>query len=143
MLTAHQTPTPRLPEAAIIAERGLATAMIDVSDGLSADLGHLCDASGVGARLWVEAIPIDAPTRRVATVLREDPVSWALGGGEDYELLFTVPLQAADAIGDAVRRRTGTAVTVIGEILPAEEGRWLLFPDGRQLPLTPRGWTHF
>lgn len=143
VLAAHRTPTPRLPEAAIIAQSGLATAMIDVSDGLSADLGHLCDASEVGARLWVEAIPIDGPTRRVASVLGEDPAGWALGGGEDYELLLTAPPQAANTIGDAVHWGTGTPVTVIGEILPAEEGRWLFLPGGRQVPLVPRGWTHF
>lgn len=143
LLAAHQTPTPRLREAQAIAAAGGATAMIDVSDGLAADLEHLCDASGVGARLRVDALPIDAPTHRVAEAAGQDAREWALGGGEDYELLFTARPQAVEEIRAAVRKATGTPVSVIGEILAADAGRALVLPDGHEAPLSPRGWTHF
>ena len=143
VLEAHLTPTPRLREAQAIVAAGGATAMIDVSDGLLQDLGHICDASGVGVRVWAAALPVDEPTRRVAEAMGKDALEWALGGGEDYELLFTARPEAVDAIVAAVRQATGTPVSVIGEILPAAEGRRLVLPDGREGELAARGWTHF
>lgn len=143
LLAAHETPTPRLAEARAIVSAGGATAMIDVSDGLSADLGHICDASGTGARLWADALPIDGPTRRVASAAGKDVLEWALGGGEDYELLFTASPDRAEALTQAVQEATGTPVSVIGEVTEAAQGRRLVFPDGREAELTPRGWVHF
>lgn len=143
VLEAHLTPTPRLKEAQAIVAAGGATAMLDVSDGLAQDLGHICDASGVGVRVWAAAVPIDGATRRVAAAAGRDVLEWALGGGEDYELLLTARPEAVDAIVAAVGQATGTPVTVIGEILPAAEGRHLVLPDGREVELAPRGWTHF
>ncbi|MDI6895334.1 MAG: thiamine-phosphate kinase [Bacillota bacterium] len=143
VLAAHQTPTPRLGEAAAIAATGCATAMIDVSDGLAADLGHICDASGVGALVRGDVLPIDEATRRVAQAARRDSLEWALTGGEDYELLFSAPADAVDAIRVAVREATGTPVSVVGEILPAAAGRILVLADGRRVPLGARGWKHF
>ena len=143
VLEAHLTPTPRVAEARVIVESGGATAMVDVSDGLTQDLGHLCDAGGVGVRLWASSVPVDEATRRVAAAAGRDVWEWALGGGEDYELLFTAEPRAAPAIAEAVRQATGTPVSIIGEILPAERGRWLVLPDGREVALTGRGWSHF
>ncbi|MDI6823394.1 MAG: thiamine-phosphate kinase [Bacillota bacterium] len=143
VLAAHQTPTPRLGEAAAIAGVGAATAMIDVSDGLAADLGHICDASGVGALLRADALPIDDATRGVAHAAGRDPLEWALTGGEDYELLFTAPPDAVNTIRSAVLQSTGTTVSVVGEILPASAGRTLVLPDGRRVPLGAHGWKHF
>lgn len=143
VLEAHLTPTPRLREAQAIVAAGGATAMIDVSDGLAQDLGHICDASGVGVRVWAAALPVDEATRRVAAAAGRDVLELALGGGEDYELLFTARPDAADAIVAAVREATGTPVAVIGEVVPAEAGRRLVLPDGRETELAPRGWRHF
>jgi len=143
VLAAHQVPTPRLPEARAIAATGGATAMIDVSDGLAADLGHICEASGVGALVRADALPIDGATRRVAQAAGTDPLEWALAGGEDYELLFTARPEKVEAIRTAVQEATGTPVSVVGEILPAAAGRLLVLPDGRRVPLAARGWKHF
>jgi thiamine-monophosphate kinase len=143
VLAAHQTPTPRLVEARAIAATGGVTAMIDVSDGLAADLGHICEASGVGALLRADALPVDGATRRVAQAAGTDPLEWALAGGEDYELLFTVRPDKVEEIRTALQQATGTGVSVLGEILPATEGCLLALPDGRRVPLAARGWKHF
>lgn len=143
LLARHFTPTPRLPEAAVIARLGLATAMIDLSDGLSSDVGHICDRSRVGVRVWAERLPISPATRRVAALTGRAPWRLALEGGEDYELCFTAPPEAAEALAGAVSRETGTPVSVIGEILRAEEGRWLVLEAGQEMPLEARGWEHF
>ncbi len=143
LLARHLTPTPRLAESAVIAWSGLATAMIDISDGLSSDLGHICQRSGVGARVWVERLPISAATRRVAGLINKAPWHLALTGGEDYELCFTAPPEAAEGLTEAVSRETGTPVTVVGEILPEAEGRRLVLEDGREVLLEAKGWEHF
>lgn len=143
LLERHLTPTPRLKEARVIARSRQATAMIDVSDGLSSDVGHICDRSGVGVRLWAERIPISDALRQVAAVTERPAWDWALAGGEDYELCFTAPPEKAEALAREVTAVTGTAVTVVGEILPAESGRWVVLPDGRKAPLEAKGWRHF
>jgi thiamine-monophosphate kinase len=137
------TPTPRLREAAVIAQSRQATAMIDLSDGLSSDIGHICEASGVGVRLWAERLPMAAGMPEVAARCGEAALELALSGGEDFELCFTTPKGVAAALADRVQRQTGTPVTVIGETLPPEAGRVLVLPDGREVLLEARGWEHF
>lgn len=137
------TPTPRLSESAAIARTQRATAMIDLSDGLSSDVGHICERSDVGVRLWVERLPIPESVRHVADQTGEPAWDLALSGGEDFELCFTVPPDAVDEVVDAVKAETGTRVTVVGEIWPAGEGRRLVLEDGREVPLEARGWQHF
>jgi thiamine-monophosphate kinase len=117
--------------------------MIDVSDGLAADLGHLCDASGVDLRVEAELLPVAEVARQVARELGGDPLAWALAGGEDYELAFTAPPARVDALIAAVGRAGGTPVHVIGEILPHGEGRNLKQSDGSTTPLAADGWKHF
>ena len=141
-IRAHLTPTPRVREGAAIAATGLATAMLDLSDGLSSDIGHLCDQSGVGVALNIGALPISAQARAVASWLKLRPLELAVAGGEDYELLFTAPPEAEAALVAAVRAVSSTLVTCIGLILPAADGRWL--SDGlASQPLTAGGWDHF
>lgn len=142
-LTRHFTPTPRLAEAAVIARSRQATAMIDLSDGLSSDIGHICEQSGVGVRLWAAALPIAPAARAIAAARGEPPWNIALAGGEDYELCFTAPPDAAASLAAAIQEQTGAPVTVVGEILPAEAGRWMRLPEGDAIPLAPRGWEHF
>lgn len=143
VLARHLTPTPRLREGRVIASSRLATAMIDISDGLAGDIGHICERSGVGVRIWAEALPISEATKAIAQSAGKDPLDWALFGGEDYELLFTAPPDRAEELAERVRRETGTQVTVIGEILPAEAGMSLLLPHGKEVPLHRGGWDHF
>jgi thiamine-monophosphate kinase len=131
-------PEPRI--AAGIALRGLATAVIDVSDGLAADLGHVLEASGVGARVQLARLPLSETYRELQA--RRD-IGWepALAGGDDYELCFTVP---AAREAELKRRAAGTgcSITAIGEI-ESGSGVRLVAPDGSDYPLSRAGYDHF
>jgi thiamine-monophosphate kinase len=138
----HRVPTPRVAESGLIRASGWATAMIDLSDGLVTDLGHIATESGVGARVDVDALPVSDPTRAAAAALGVDPLGWALSGGEDYELLFTaIPDRAAD-LAREVTQRTGTPIHRIGEIRPPGEGVRFLDRSGRPRAVKP-GFDHF
>jgi thiamine-monophosphate kinase len=137
------TPMPRLREAAVIARSRRATAMIDLSDGLSSDLLHLCEASGVGVRLWTERLPVSEAVYEVARQSGEAALELALAGGEDYELCLTAPPKVAEALAKSVQGETGTPVTIVGEILPAAAGRTLVLPGDEEVALEARGWEHF
>lgn len=139
---AQLVPVPRVPEGRVLADLGVVTAMLDVSDGLAADLGHLCEQSGVGARLDEASLPIHDATRQVARLAGQSALDWALFGGEDYQLLFTAPPAAVPRIREMLLITTGTMVSVIGEILHAEAGLILRAPDGLSRPLAARGWDH-
>jgi thiamine-monophosphate kinase len=143
LLDRHFTPTPRLREAAVIARLGGATAGIDLSDGLSSDVGHICERSEVGVCLWDDRLPISDATRAVAQAAGRSPYHLALEGGEDYELCFTAPPARARALAAAIEEETGTPATVVGEILPLDRGRRLLLPDRRAVPLEAKGWQHW
>jgi thiamine-monophosphate kinase len=110
----QRRPIPRLALGRALG--GIATAAIDVSDGLVQDLGHLCEGSGVAASLRLEELPLSAPYRR-ATRHAKDPWIPALAGGEDYELVVTVPPRRVQKALDAAAR-VATPLTVIGTILP-------------------------
>jgi thiamine-monophosphate kinase len=129
----HFYPEPRLGLGRVLREKGLASAMIDTSDGLSTDLAHICEESGVGAQVESALVP----RARVGKPAREVHLELALHGGEDYELLFTVPP------GKRVPSRiAGVAVTQIGEIT---RGRKILIRNlkGVAQDFRPRGWEHF
>jgi thiamine-monophosphate kinase len=136
------TPSPRLREGRLLAARRLASSMIDLSDGLASDLRRLCEASGVGARLFGPLIPTSNALNRYAAARGRDPVSYALTGGEDFELLFTVSPARLNRL-DAIARRTGLLAYPIGEILPKRHRLTLIGPDDRSRPLTERGYDHF
>lgn len=127
-------PTARVREGLAIANSGLATSMIDISDGLSTDISHICDASNVGVRIFTSALPRQSKAIRI-----ED----ALHRGEDYELCFTTPQKYVQRLIADVRRKTGTKVTIIGEILKKSEGRWVVDEKGRAFLLEAKGWDHF
>jgi thiamine-monophosphate kinase len=118
----------------------LASAAIDLSDGLLQDLGHVLDASGVGARLELSRVPLPAGYARAAP--DDDPWGPVLHGGEDYELLVTLPpgnlARAAEAVAE-----TGTDLTVIGRIQPAPGGISVIGPDGAVPVPGTGGWDHF
>lgn len=143
VLRRHLTPTPRLWEGRAIGRSSLATAAIDVSDGLASDIGHICEMSNVGVRLWADAVPISDAARAVAEAVGADPLEWALFGGEDYELLFTAPADRAEDLARWVQEETGTPVSLIGEIVSADQGMGLVGTDGSTRPLRKGGWDHF
>ncbi|GLV59603.1 thiamine-monophosphate kinase [Dictyobacter sp. S3.2.2.5] len=140
----HTAPEPRVREGQLLGALGggKVTAMLDISDGLSGDLTHLCERSGCGARVDLAAIPLSAPLLRVARSLQHDPLDWALHGGEDYELLFTLRPSALDEVRSAIQQQSGTPLTVIGEIQPPTAGLTLSHPDGHTEPLHPHSWDH-
>jgi len=138
---AHHQPEPRVPEGRAIAATRRATAMMDVSDGLSEDLPRLCGESGVGARVFADRIPVDAACRAVAVRLGLDALELASSGGEDYELLLTCPESAVEALAAAVSAHRDTSVSVIGEIV-ARPGVVLVDTQGRERALAP-GFDHF
>lgn len=137
-LNTHLYPEPRCALGRLLSEKRLASALIDVSDGLSTDLSRLCEASGVGARVWANRVPgpVVPGTRGLSAAGSMD---LALHGGEDYELLFTVPPHKAFQIPTRFR---GVPVRRIGEICPAKE-LLLVRPDGTLRPLEPAGYDHF
>ena len=138
VLKKHLYPEPRLALGQWLAEEGLASAMMDLSDGLSSDLPRLCDASGVGARLESERIP-RIQNSEAARKLRLNPLNLALNGGDDYELLFTVPAQKAKSLPGAFQ---GVRLTSIGQI--AEKAKLVVHgKNGRDRPVTSGGWDPF
>lgn len=131
---------PRLRVGQALASIHLAHAMIDLSDGLGGDIHHLCDASGVGAVIYAESLPISIRLRRVCEELNLDPHDLALGGGEDYELLIAM----AEADLDRARELAGEVpLTVIGTVLAPGQGVTVEQAGGRRIPLHPAGWRHF
>jgi thiamine-monophosphate kinase len=140
LVQALERPVARVGEGQALAQAG-ATAMMDLSDGLALDLSRLCRESAVGATVRESDIPVALQLHELAGAQDLDPMELALHGGEDYELLATIPPKAFEEVETAIGERFGTALTEIGEIT---EGSLVLeTPDGSQRPLEPRGWDHF
>jgi thiamine-monophosphate kinase len=139
---AYHEPTPRVREGQALAESGLVTAALDISDGLSGDVAHICERSHVGVLVREAALPIASATRAVAARVGRSVAELALHGGEDYELLFTAPPPAAPQLARVVAEATGTPLTVIGTMTAPEMGMRLARADGTQVTLHPRSWDH-
>ncbi len=159
-LIARQTrPTPRVECGALLGEDRLASAMIDLSDGLASDLAHLCAASGVGAHIEAAQLPIEPRLKRIGTLndhpltraLQADALNLALSGGEDFELLFTVRPRNAPRLS---QRLGGVRLTRIGTVMEASEGVRITHDDSRGSShdssrgsrteiLRPSGFEHF
>lgn len=112
------------------------TSMIDISDGLSSEILHLCKNSKVGCNLFEEKVPMDLQTKKMAEELNINPLVAALNGGEDYELLFTLSPENAEKL------KNDPDFTVIGEVTEADEGAHLLTTGGSKIPLQAQGWNH-
>jgi thiamine-monophosphate kinase len=110
------------------------TSMIDVSDGLASDLIHICKDSVTGCRIYYDRIPIDAETGKVADEFNMDPVTSALNGGEDYELLFTV------ALSDFEKIKNISSVKIIGHLTEPDKGYFLVNEAGSEIELKAQGW---
>jgi thiamine-monophosphate kinase len=130
ILGRHLTFTPRVREGRLLAESGRITAMIDLSDGLSRDLRHICQQSGVGAVISAEKVPVHDDVTRLSD--RRPPVEHALHGGEDHELLLTGPA--------GLNELNGIRLWPIGHI--TEQREILLDSDGLTTPIVPHGWEH-
>ena len=134
LLEKYLKPRARRDVIAALAEEKLRpTAMIDLSDGLASDLMQLCKASDCGARIYLERIPIARQTHQLAEEMHTDPVVAALNGGQDHELLFTVPLSMQEQV-----MRLGL-VDVIGHITQPGTGCYLVTPDGSDIRLKAQG----
>ena len=129
----HFYPEPRVELGRVLREKGLASAMIDTSDGLSTDLAHICEESGVGAEIDSSLIPRACAGKPA----REVDLDLAMHGGEDYELLFTAPHRKR-----IPRHIAGVAITQIGQTTRSR-GIFVRNPEGVGYELHPRGWEHF
>lgn len=131
-------PEARLDIVEWLAEQEITpTSMMDVSDGLSSEILHICRQSQLGAVLYEDKIPFHDETREVAYTFNIDPTACALSGGEDYELLFTVKQEDYDKI------RLSEKISVIGYMTPPEEGAHLISRKGNKHQLTAQGWVAF
>ncbi|BDH46838.1 thiamine-monophosphate kinase [Salmonella enterica subsp. enterica serovar Choleraesuis] len=133
----HLRPTPRVLQGQAL--RGLASSAIDLSDGLASDLGHILAASGVGARIELETLPLSDALRSCTS--SEQAIRWALTGGEDYELCFTVPEVNRGALEVALGH-LGAPWHCIGLVVPASEGM-TFWRNGEQAVMDWKGYDHF
>ncbi|MCE5197838.1 MAG: thiamine-phosphate kinase [Armatimonadota bacterium] len=136
----HLKPEPRVWEARSAVETGRVHSMMDLSDGLASDIGKLCEASGVGVRIFADKLPVSEDLHIAAARLDADTTALAAGGGEDYELLITCAAEDAQAIIKVISS-TGSSAAVIGEIVDGGDVV-LVSSDGNEQPM-PVGWKHF
>lgn len=135
-------PLPRLKEADFLAGLSSIHSLIDLSDGLSSDLGHICSGSGLGAMLFAEALPISPEVREVACALGEDALEYALNGGEDFELCLTAPEGALEPLVGRFRELFDLPLTRVGRMVVEKEIS-LVAPGGETRRLDPLGFDHF
>jgi thiamine-monophosphate kinase len=140
LLRAHERPQARVAEGQTLAQAG-ATAMMDLSDGLARDLPRLCRASGVGATISSRSVPVASAVRRLAERFDVDALELALSGGEDYELLVTIPGGAVADARTRLHERFGVPLTDIGATETGDGVR--IETDGDVRPLIASGWDHF
>ena len=130
---------PEIPVSTLIELRKEAitpTSMIDVTDGLASDLLHICKLSGTCCRIFYSKVPIDYETTRLAEEFNIDPMTPALNGGEDFELLFTVPLEMVDKI------KMIQSVKVIGHMTSSGSGNYIVGDDGSEIEISAQGWKN-
>ncbi|MBW2202234.1 MAG: thiamine-phosphate kinase [Deltaproteobacteria bacterium] len=142
LLNAHLLPKPYLREGRFLARQGGVRAVIDVSDGLSSDIGHIAEESNVGIRLYSAKIPVSNNLIKFCAWFDFDPVEYALAGGEDYTLLYTISPDKADHVAADYLKRFRNPLYQIGEI--TDSGKMeLILSNGRIRSFTPSGWDHF
>jgi len=142
LIKAHLHPEPHLSEGRFLARRPGVHAAIDTSDGLSSDLGHIAEESGVGATLYSEKIPVSESLQKFCSRFDFDPVDFALAGGEDYTLLCAIAPQNAADIAREFQDEFERPLFHLGKITN-KTGMEIIFPDGSSRPVMPTGWNHF
>ena len=138
VLERYLKPEPPLEQLLALKEAGITPgAMIDISDGLSSELLHICKASGRGCQVYADRVPVAEETASVAGEFQMEPLVAALHGGEDYELLFTVPLSAHDKVSAM------GGISLIGNITDKKGHALLVTADGNAIPLQAQGWNAY
>ena len=138
----HNEPEPLIETGKVIAGSRLASAMIDLSDGLLSDLGHICEESRVGALLLRDKVPLSEELKNLAAHAGFDPLDFALSGGEDYILLVTVPATKTRDFELAYKNGTSSPLFLIGDIRE-EMGIRIMNENGSAQDLVPKGFDHF
>ncbi|MBN2107315.1 MAG: thiamine-phosphate kinase [Deltaproteobacteria bacterium] len=138
----HLDPQPRLAAGQVLARTHAASAMMDISDGLAGDLRHIMEQSGVGARIFLDRLPLSAAYRTYCPACAGNFYLPALGGGEDYELLFTAPAEKEKTVR-LISKRLGLPMTCIGRITGKRPGLTLIGSDGKPARLPEAGFRHF
>jgi thiamine-monophosphate kinase len=142
VLSRYRRPQPRLHEAQFLRQHARLHSLLDISDGLSSDLRHVCEASGVGAELHAAAIPMTEDVRQIALALQAEPLHFALHGGEDFELCITAPPGSIDGIQAAFTQQFHCPLVRVGTIRPGRAVQ-LRLPQGDLMLLPARGYDHF
>jgi len=140
LLKAYKRPTPRLDVARALAGNASVHGAIDISDSLSSDVRHVCEASRLGCELDASALPISRAVREFCKQRRKDPVEWALHAGEDYALLLSVAPQRAAEVCRIIRN-SGAPAAVVG-CFTGSRGVYGILENGRVRAFEPRGWDH-
>jgi thiamine-monophosphate kinase len=143
LIKRHLTPVPRFVAGRYLCTHQAASSAIDLSDGLSSELHHLAEASGVGLEIHEEALPVSDALLHFCAERKLDPIDFALNGGEDYELLFTVPLPKISEVVQKMPSQTGDSVKAIGRAVPKTKGVTLITRSGQVKPLKAGGFDHF
>ena len=138
---AQLRPRPQLRAGRLLAQEGLATALIDTSDGIATDLYHICLASGVGARIPAPGVPVSPRVTAAAPHLGRDPLDLALYGGEDYLLLFTCPPEVAGRLPPSFSRAGLAAPLPLGRIVDGD--RVILETPAGEVDISGQGYDHF
>jgi len=136
---AHLDPQPQVRLGRMLAGSGLIHAMMDISDGLATDLAHICQASGVGAEIMAEDVPLAGELQKAAAALQLSPMQLALQGGEDYQLVFSAPAQNSEPLRH-LSREAGVDIACVGRIVAGEQV--MLRQDGVWQDITFRGYEH-
>lgn len=139
LVTAHLTPHPQVIAGPKLAAAGL-TSMNDISDGLASEVNEIANASDVGMRIYAQDVPLAAELKEASTILQKQPLDYALYGGEDYQLVFTIQPDKFELLSEG---EMGVRLTRIGEVVNKAEGVVLVHEDGNTTRLEPRGYNHF
>jgi thiamine-monophosphate kinase len=139
----YNTPSHRALLGAALAETGLVTAMIDISDGLLGDLGHICSESHAGAEIIREKLPVSENLRQAAARLALDPTDLVLGDSDDYELILTCRPEHGPRLRTLAGLETTVPLTEIGRISGSAGEMSIIQPDGSRTSVRPSGWEHF
>jgi thiamine-monophosphate kinase len=143
LVEAYNTPTHRAREGHAIAHSGYANAMIDTSDGLLADLGHICEESKAGAEIFQNQLPLSKALIQEAGQTEIDPYDIVLSDSDDYELILTCSFEDVSHIRSVIASVSDVPVSEIGRITKAQGEIQLILPDGNKRPVKPSGWDHF
>jgi len=142
LLDRYYYPTPRVKEMAAGIKAGGITSADDISDGLGSEIHEIADASGVGAVIWFNSLPVSPQTLEVSGKTMTDLAEYCLYGGEDFEMVMTAKPEKAGILSQAIESATGTRVSVVGEMVDRSQGVKLL-REGRLYDLEKRGYNHF